>query len=162
MYTECQQYLMDAVLAAGSRQPYTSMKKLKMATDSRVSAVLCESDIVEKDKQKRIYLDQFDRHRRTKKYRREITFTVVLGDYSQEEAESAYDKLLGVLEDGIYVDGNWVEIEPSRAEWVFADDSILRAKCAVQLAVKFIGGVYVDTDFAKINCVSINAEKGKE
>lgn len=162
MYTECQQYLMDVVLAAGGRQPFTSMKKLKMATDSRVSAVLCESDIVEKDKQKRIYTDQSGRHRRTKKYRREITFTVVLGDYSQEEAEAAYDKLLGTLEDGIYVDGNWVEIEPSRAEWVFTEDSILRAKCAVQLVIKFTGGIYVDTDFAKIGSVSVNAEKRKE
>lgn len=159
MYTECRKYLVETVAAVSGRQPLTSMKRLIAAADSRVAAVLCEEEALAKDKSKRIYTDPAGRHRRTKKYKREITFTVTIGDYNETEAEAVYNKLLEALADGIYIDGNWVEIEPSRADWAAGDDSILRAKCAVQMAVKFIGGVYTDTDFARVSDVSITAGK---
>lgn len=159
MFTRCQQYLMDTVVAAGGKTPQTSLKRLQATIDSRVTGVLFEEETLEKDKSKRVYQTPEGKHRRTKKYSRELTFTVVLGDYTPEDVELVYGKFLSLLEDGIYIDGNWVSIEPSRAEWVTTEDSILKAKCAVQVAVKFIGGVYQDTDFAKVSGVTINAGK---
>lgn len=160
MYTVCRQYLIDLVTEVSGRTPLTSLKKLKAAADSRVAAVLCEEEVLTKGKSKRIYTDQEgNRHRRTKRYQREISFTVTIGDYNEPDAEAIYDRLIAALADGIYVDGNWVDIEASKAIWADEEDSILRAKCAVELLIKFTGGVYADTDFAKVSGVSITTKK---
>ena len=51
------------------------------------------------------------------------------------------------------------------ADWVDKDDSILKAQVAVQIKIRFDGGVYRDTDFAKVSDVaveSITKNEGKE
>ena len=88
-----------------------------------------------------------------------MTFNVVIGDYSIGDVEETFDKFLRCLPSGLYVDGNYVSIEARSADWLDEEDSILRAKCAVQIKVVCDGGIYVDTDYKAISDVNITAEK---
>ena len=66
---------------------------------------------------------------------------------------------------GIYVNGDYVPIEVEGADWVDKDDSILKAQVAVQIRIRFDGGLYRDTNFAKVTDVeveSIAKNDGKE
>ncbi len=48
---------------------------------------------------------------------------------------------------GLYINGNFTGAEIEGADWVEKDDSILKAQVAVQVKVRFDGGVYRDTDY---------------
>ncbi|CAH8248798.1 hypothetical protein WJ0W_006768 [Paenibacillus melissococcoides] len=91
------------------------------------------------------------KHKRRKMFERETTFVVVIGEYSQEQADAIFEAFLALLDPGILIDGNYTALEVEEADWVDKEDSILQAKIAVQLKVTFRGGVYKDTDFAKVN-----------
>jgi len=76
-----------------------------------------------------------------------------------------FGAFLSSLDRGIYVNGDFVPIEVEGADWVDKDDSILKAQVAVQIKIRFDGGVYRDTDFAKVSDVaveSITKNEGKE
>ena len=96
---------------------------------------------------------------RRKKYDREVSFTVVIGEYDIEKVQRLYDILLQELPTGIYIDGNYTAIEPTEAEWFDDEDTILKAKSAVQVKITFRGGVYQDTGYAKANEVEVVTEK---
>ena len=90
---------------------------------------------------------------------------VIIGDYTDEAVESMFGAFLSSLDRGIYVNGDFVPIEVEGADWVDKDDSILKAQVAVQIKIRFDGGVYRDTDFAKVSDVaveSITKNEGKE
>ena len=45
------------------------------------------------------------------------------------------------------------------ADWMDNEDTIIRAKCAVEIKVVCKGGVYKDTDFAKADNVEITVNR---
>lgn len=158
MYTECQSELVRALKAAGcEREPFLSMKRLATSAESRISAVLCENDQVERTGGKKYYTAEDGMRRlRRKLYERDIVYTVVIGDFSQEKAEETYERFLMELKKGIYVDGNYVSIDPSDSIWAIEKDHILYAKVAVQVKITCHGGLYRDADAGRIADVHID------
>lgn len=86
MYTECQEELIRALKAAGcEREPFLSLKRMANSAESRISAVLCEDDQLERSTGKRFFTAEDGRNmRRTKLFSRDITYTVIIGDFTQE------------------------------------------------------------------------------
>lgn len=157
LYAEAKQYLVDKLVAAGVKsKPYTTQKALEKSMESHIGAVLFDKEEVTRNGSKRIFRDEAGaRMKRSKAFDRTMTFTVIIGGYSDEEVETIFEKFLGSLDQGIYVDGNFVPIEPGEADWVSKDDSILKAQVAVQISIVFQGGLYVDTGFTKIAGVEV-------
>lgn len=164
MFTSSRDVLIHTLEQAGlkRKQIYTSKKKLSLCSESRVGAVLFEDDETALNRSKRIYTSEGTKHKRRKKYDRNISFSIVIGEYDIEKTEELYNRFMEELPEGIYVDGNYVGIEPSTADWMDDEDTILKAKCAVQLKITCKGGVYKDTDFAKVSDVEITVEKEDE
>lgn len=162
MYTECQAELIRALKAAGcEKEPFLSMKRMKNSAESRISAVLCEDDTVERASGKRFFEKNGVSTRRTKLFDRNITYTVVIGDFSQEKAEDTYERFLLNVNKGIYVDGNYISIDPSDAQWMGEKDHILNANIAIQVKVTCTGGLYQDTDMVRLEDVDLTVEKGE-
>lgn len=160
MFTECRDTLKDCLMQiSAAKNVHTSQKLLKASNESRVFAVLFENDGLEKSGDKRIYTDTGGKHKRRKKFSRSLTFSVVIGEYTIEKVQELYDKFLERIPEGIYVCGNYVEIEPVTADWMDNEDTIIRAKCAVEIKVVCKGGVYKDTDFAKADNVGITVNR---
>lgn len=157
LYSNAKQYLLDKLKAAGLKSnPYTTQKALEKSQESHVGAVLFDNEELARNGSKRPYRDDMDaKKKRCKVFDRTLTFTVIIGDYTDEAVETMFDRFLGSLDQGIYVDGNYVSIEPGTADWVSKDDSILKAQVAVQVSVAFHGGLYVDTGYIKIAGVEI-------
>lgn len=165
LYTVTKQYLLDKLKEAGLKsKPYTTQKALEKSQESHVGAVLFDSEELARNGSKRTYRDETDaKKKRSKVFDRTLTFTVIIGDYTDDAVETMFERFLGSLDQGIYVDGNYVPIEPGAADWVSKDDSILKAQVAVQVSVAFHGGLYVDTGYIKIAGVEIEGiEKEKE
>lgn len=165
LYSNAKQYLLDKLKAAGLKSnPYTTQKALEKSQESHVGAVLFDNEELARNGSKRTYQDDMDaKKKRRKVFDRTLTFTVIIGDYTDEAVETMFERFLGSLDHGIYVDGNYVSIEPGTADWVSKDDSILKAQVAVQVSVAFHGGLYVDTGYIKIAGVEIdNIAKEKE
>lgn len=160
MYTKCRDALKECLKHCGATgNIHTSTKKLKASGESRVFAVLFEDDALSKNKSKRVYMDSAGKHKRRRKFDRSLTFSVVIGEYNIEKVQELYDRFLEGIPDGIYVDGNYVYMEPTVADWMDDEDTIIRAKCAVQVKVVCKGGVYKDTDFAQISGVEVTVNR---
>ena len=164
MYAESKQYLIQKLKEAGLKSnPYTSEKALEKSQESHVGAVLFENESFLRNGSKTLYKDQEGTQKKRRKvFDRTLTFTAALGDYSDEAVEGMFEKFLASLDKGIYVNGDYVPIEVEGADWVDKDDSILKAKVAVQVKVSFSGGVYKDTDFAKLSELEIESVERKE
>lgn len=164
MYSQSKQYLLQKLKGAGLKtNPYTSEKALERSQESHVGAVLFESETILRNGSKTLYKDQEGAQKKRRKvFDRRLTFTVVLGDYSDETVEEMFERLLASLDKGIYINGDFVPIEVEGADWVDKDDSILKAKVAVQIKIAFDGGVYKDTDFARLTELEIEAVERKE
>ena len=147
-------------------KPYTTEKALEKSQESHVGAVLFEAETVLRNASKTIYTDKEGaRTKRRKVFDRKLTFQVVIGDYTDDAVETMFEAFLNNLDRGIYVDGNFVPIEVEGADWVNKDDSILKAQVAVQIRIRFDGGLYRDTNFAKVTDIeveSIAKNDGKE
>ena len=76
---------------------------------------------------------------------------MIIGEYTAEKAEEIYERFLRTVERGLYIDGNFTGAEIEGADWVEKEDSILKAKVAVQVKVRFDGGVYRDTGYIDIS-----------
>lgn len=161
MFVECQNELIKALKAAGvSKEPFISRKKLVSTAESKVSAVLCEEETVERDRQSKIYTGENGTHlKRSRIYKREITFLVIIGDYTNDAIEQVYEKFLQVLPKGIYVDGNYTSIAATDTDWVGEKDHVLYAKVSVQIKVTCSGGLYKDTGMAQIKDVDLKIRK---
>ena len=158
LYKESKEYLLDKLKAAGLKsKPYTTQKALEKSQESHIGAVLFESETLLRNGSKTRYRDQEGAQKKRRKvFDRALAFTVIIGDYTDEAVESMFGAFLSSLDRGIYVNG---------ADWVDKDDSILKAQVAVQIKIRFDGGVYRDTDFAKVSDVaveSITKNEGKE
>lgn len=161
MFGDCRTYLIDKLKAAGIKStPFTSMKKLKTSSESHIGAVLSDGETFSRSGSKTMYRDSAGvQHKRRQVYQRKITYSVIIGEYDQDKCEEIFIRFLSSLDTGIYVDGNYISIEVEDADWVEEDDSILRAKVAVQLKVHFSGGIYRDTDFAKVTNAQVTIGK---
>lgn len=159
MFTECRKKIKGCLEETTGKTAYTSRKKLRLANESRVIAVLFEADELERDNSKRIYTDTGGRHKRRKKYKRRMAFTAVIGDYTIEDVEETFDNFMELLPDGLYVNGNYVSIEAQSADWLDDEDSILKAKCAVQVKIVCDGGIYTESGYRKVSDVEITAGK---
>ena len=153
LYEQSKKYLLEKLKAAGLKsKPYTTQKGLEKSQESHIGAVLFESEALLRNGSKTRYRDQEGAQKKRRKvFDRALTFTVIIGDYTDEAVETMYEKFMSSLDRGIFVDGNFVPIEPEGAEWVDKDDSILKAQVAVQVKINFRGGIYRDTDFAKVS-----------
>lgn len=167
LYAESKAYLLAKLQAAGLKsKPYTTIKGLEKSMESHIGAVIFEKEALSRNGSKTYYNDQQGaRKKRRKVFNRDLTFTVTIGDYTDDAVEIMYEKFISSLDRGIYVNGDFVPIEVEAADWVNKDDSILKAQVAVQAAVVFHGGVYRDTDFApltNVEIIQIEKNKGKE
>lgn len=165
MFIECREHLIKKLKEAGIRsQPITSMKRLRTTQEAHVGAVLFEQETFDRSGAKTIYSDQTGaQHKRRKVFSRETTFSVIIGDPDPKKTEEFFEAFLRALDKGIYIDGNYTPIEVEEAEWADDEDSILKSKVAVNVKVKFIGGVYKDTDFTKLTNIEVESViKGKE
>lgn len=159
MFQQCKEYLLVKLKEAGLKtQPYTSLKKLRASQESHIGAVLFDEESFTRNGSKTIYKDERgDRKKRRKVFDRNLTFDIIIGEYTQDKAEELFESFLLCLDKGMMVNGNYVPIEPETAEWVDEDDSILKAKIAVQLKVRFEGGIYKDTGFANVKDVAVDS-----
>ena len=141
-------YLIDTLKSSGIKsQVYTTMKKLKHGNELHVGAVLRNGETLSRSGSKRHFIDQEgQRKRRVKLWNRSTSFHIVIADTSEEKVEEILDSFLRKLKKGIDVDGNWVNIVVGELDWVEEDDSILKAKVAVQFDITFEGGIYEDRD----------------
>lgn len=167
LYQESKAYLLAKLKEAGLKsKPYTTMKGLEKSQESHIGAVIFDQEAITRNGSKTLYKDQEGaRHKRRKVFNRAITFTVTIGDYTDDAVETMFEQFLASLDRGIYVNGDFVPIEVDGADWVNKDDSILKAQVAVQVAVTFNGGLYRDTDFApltKVEITGIEKKHGKE
>lgn len=166
MFAECRKFLIEALKEAGIKTPpVTSMKKLNVYSESHVGAVLFEEEALSRSGSKTIYRNERgDQQKRRKVLDRSLTFEVIIGEYTAEKAEKIYEDFLLYIEGGFYIDGNFTETELLGADWVEKDDSILKAQVAVQVKVKFNGGMYRDTGYvdAKKKELAIRIERFSE
>ena len=167
LYADSKNYLLSKLTAAGLKsKPYTTQKSFARSQESHIGAVLFESENILRNGSKTFYKDQEGAQKKRRRlFDRDLSFTVIIGDYTDDAVEEIFERFLESLDIGIYVDGNFVPIEPGSAEWVDTDDSILKAKVAVQIQITFKGGVYRDTGFAKVSELdiqSVDRTSGKE
>lgn len=157
LYTDCKQYLIARLKAAGIKtKPYTTEKSLSKCLESHVGAVLFEREICARNGSKKKFRDDAgEKHKRRRVLDRDITFSVIIGEYTDDAAETIFERFLTSLDSGIYVDGNFVPIDIEQSDWVDKDDSLLKAQVAVQTLITFHGGLYRDTDFAPLRHVEV-------
>lgn len=152
MFAQCRQHLIDTLGAAGMQQPvYTSLKRLKTSREPRLGAVLAERETFSRDGARKRFCDEAGQPvKRTRAFVRDVSFSVIIGEYTAEKAEEVFDKFLVLLGRGTWVNGNYAEVEVGEAEWVEEEDSILAAKIAVQVLITYHGGLYLDTELASL------------
>lgn len=160
MINECRQYLKDKLKDAGIKTKIiTTMKELKITQENHLGAVLFESDDFEKSIKKRQFINgNGDKQKRTQKLERKTQFTVIIGEYSMEKCENIFDKFMELLDSGLYINGNYVELNLKKSDWVEDKDSIVKSKVASQILIEFVGGVYKDTGFKPISDIGVVAD----
>lgn len=146
LYGQSKQYLLDKLAAAGLKsKPYTTQKSLEKSQESHIGAVLFESEALSRNGSKTYYIDQEGAQKKRRKvFERKLTFTVVIGDYTDDAVETIFEKFLASLDRGIYVDGNFVQIEVEGADWVDKDDSILKAQVANEFGARVLLKILMD------------------
>lgn len=157
LYTDAKQYLLRKLKEAGLKsRPYTTSKALQKSQESHIGAVLFEREAYARNGSKKRFRDEKGaKHKRRKVFDRAVTFVVLIGDYADDTVEAMLEEFISLLDPGIMVDGNFVPIEVEGAEWVDAEDALLKAQVAVRVTVTFNGGVYKDTDFGPLTHVEV-------
>ena len=94
LYTQAKAYLVGKLKEAGLKtKPYTTMKSLSRSLESHVGAVLPGTEMIARNGSKTIYQDQEGaQHKRRKLFDRNVTFQVVLGDYTDDKVEAMGSK----------------------------------------------------------------------
>ena len=144
-------------------EPITSLKKLQLYRNSHVGAVLFDEETLERDGSEASVL----RHGRKPKtrtclFKRNVVFDVVIGEFNAEKLDAIYQRFLEILGKGLYINGDFVYVEPSEAEWAEDEDSILAAKIAVKIRVTFSGGVYADTPRQSLKDKELDIDHGQK
>lgn len=152
MIEQCKNYLIQKLADAGIKSKvYTSIKKLEASNESHIGAVMFAGDNFERSGSKTIYVGNGgDKHKRVKVFNRKTSFVVVIGEYDQSKCEGIFESFIALMDRGILIDGNYTAIEVEDADWVDKNDSVLKAEVAVQVKIRFDGGLYKDTAFGKL------------
>jgi len=160
MIEQCKEYLIQRITEAGIKSKvYTSRKKLEASNESHIGAVLFEGDDFERSGAKTNYLDELGiKRKRVKIFDRKTSFFVVIGEYDQVKCESIFETFIGLLGPGILINDNFTAIEVEGAEWVDENDSVLKAKVAVQVKIRFDGGLYKDSTPTKLKEFDLTIE----
>lgn len=151
------EYIIQTLKDSGIRsQVYTTMKKLRQGNEAHIGAVLQSSDTFNRSGSKKTFVDQEGQQkRRVKLWSRSTILHVVIADTSEEKVEEILERFLRRLKKGIPVDGNWVNIVVGDVDWVDEEDSILKAKVAVQFDITFEGGIYEDREMKEMEIGSV-------
>jgi hypothetical protein len=161
MIVECKNYLKNKLKAAGIKTNiFEEQKKLKNNQEQHTAAVLIEKEEIEKSGKIKVYTDEqtSKRQKRTEKFSRIVYFIVVIGDYDLAACATIYEKFISLLDNGLYINGNFTDMSIEEIDWVDEDDSILKSKITVQMLFKFEGGIFEDTEFKHINLENVTAE----
>ena len=125
-----------------------------------MGAVLRTGEDFTRSGSKKKYTDQEGhRKQRNKLFERTSELHIVIADTDEAKVEEILTKFLKSISKGLEVNGNWVDIEIGKADWVEGDDSILKSKIAVEFDVILTGGIYVDTDVITAKVGSVEADK---
>ena len=155
----CRKYLTETLKKSGIKtRILTSEKELFSTNESHIGAVITEKDNLKKSGEKRKFHTAEGSFLRRKKFDRIISFKVIIGDYTDERCEEIFKNFLQNLDDGIYIDGNYTEIDIGEAEWADKEDSILKSKLAVNFEVSFNSGIYSDCKNKKVKEVNVSVE----
>lgn len=151
------EYLIKILKESGIRSNvYTSMKKLRQGNELQMAAVLRNGEVFERSGSKKTYTDQEGQRKcRAKLWDRTTSVNVVIADTTEAKVDEILEEFLRRIRKGIGVDGNWTNIEIGDVDWVEEDDSILKAKVAVQFEVTLRGGIYEDRDIKPIEIGTI-------
>lgn len=144
--TQEKQYLTDILKEAGVKgKIYTSIKKLTLSNEYQIAAVLKGKEKLTRSGSKKKYIGQEgQRMQRCKLWDRESKLRVIIADTDEDKVDQVFTKFLKILDKGIVENRNWEGIDLDTVDWVEREDSLLKAKVAVQFDVTFTGGVYVD------------------
>ena len=96
LYKQSKEYLLEKLKAAGLKsKPYTTQKGLEKSQESHIGAVLFESETLLRNGSKTRYRDQEGAQKKRRKvFDRALTFTVIIGDYTDEAVESMFGAFL--------------------------------------------------------------------
>lgn len=164
MIGQCKEYLIQKLKDAGIKSKvHISVKTLEKSNESHVGAVLFEGDKLTRSGSKTTFIDQTGaKRKRVKIFNRETSFVVVIGEYEESKCEGIFESFIAQLDRGILIDGNFTAIEVEDADWVDENDSVLKAKIAVQVKITFAGGLYKDSAFGKMSELEQTLEEVKE
>lgn len=151
-------FLIKALQNAGVKgKIHESMKTLKNCNELHVGAVLRVRENFTRSGSKKRYTDkEGQRKQRNKLFDRITVLHVVIADTSEDKVETLLNNFLTGISKGFEVNGNWVDLELSDAEWLEEEDTILKAKITVEFDVTLKGGIYVDTDMVNIGLGDVN------
>lgn len=157
MVLECREYLIDLLKKSGVRTNIiTNWKRLQLNQEAHLGAVCFQSDEFSRDGSKKYFEEDGKRKIRTKKFQRETVFSIVIGEYTMEKCEAIFESFMKYIDKGIYLDGNYVEIETFEMDWVDKEETTLKSSMAANFKVKFIGGMYEDKVLSDIPEIEIN------
>ena len=161
MIGQCKDYLIQTLKDAGIKSKvHTSIKTLEKSSESHTGAVLFEGDSFTRSGSKTIFVDQGGvKQKRVKIFGRKTSFVVVIGEYDESKCETIFENFIGLLGRGILIDGNYTPIEVDDADWVDENDSVLKAKIAVQVKITFEVGLYKDSTFGTMSEIEQTLEK---
>ena len=164
LYTDSKRYLVAKLKAAGVKTNiYTTQKSFDKSQESHIGAVLFDREAYTRNGSKKYFrCEEGAKYKRRRVFDRDLGYAVTIGGYTDEEVEGILEAFLSSLDDGIYVDGSFVPIEPEGAVWFDTEDRLLKAQVAVQLTVVFHGGVYSDTGFGRLRRVEVAGIEKKE
>lgn len=141
---------------------HESMKSVRNCNETHMGAVLRMGEEFSRSSSKRRYTDQEGhRKQRNRLYERTTTLHVIIADSDEQKVENILTSFLKQLSKGFAVDGNWVDVEISEADWVEGNDSILKSKIAVEFDVVLRGGIYTETDILKTVDTTVITEVNK-
>ena len=151
-------FLIKALQNAGVKgKIHESMKTLKNCNELHVGAVLRVRENFTRSGSKKRYTDkEGQRKQRNKLFDRITVLHVVIADTSEDKVETILNNFLTGISKGFEVNGNWIDLEISDAEWLEEEDTILKAKITVEFDVTLKGGIYVDTDVVNIGLGEVN------
>lgn len=147
-----QDYIEKLLKESGMKKVCKTMKELELFSNPHVSAVIIDKDAFEVKDKRKVYDNNGNTVKRVRKYERNTTLNVVIGEYETVKCDDYFAKFLSLIDKGIYDnDGNFISIELGEADWVSSKDSILKSTIAVQIPVIFHGGIYKEHEYKKVN-----------
>lgn len=125
-----------------------TMKELTTFSNAHVGAAIVHKDKLEREKKNKVYEVEGSTIKRIRKFRRETTVNVVIGEFEASKCDEIFTRFLALIDRGIHdTSGNYVSIEIDEVDWVDKEDSILQSKIAAQIPITFHGGIYQDATY---------------